>query len=126
MVLDAEGTRLEVLDAFALSSRLSRRDSGRARRIVGLQRRFTQPAGKRFKPLLFARSEEFGEALDLFRLRSMAWGQGWDVYEAWLERRRRALELPPEQLPARSGSRRRRRPRKRRKAASGPGAGADS
>jgi poly(A) polymerase len=114
----------EVLVPFAQASRMSRRDAGRARRIVAVQRRFTQPTSKRFRPLLFALSEEFGEALDLFRLRSMAWGQGWDVYEAWLERRRRARELPPEELAASAGRRRRRRrPRRRR---SGAGRGADA
>jgi len=103
----------QVLEPFALSSRLSRRDAGRARRIVAVQRRFTQSAGKRFRPLQFARGEDFPEALDLFRLRSMAWGQGWDVYEAWLERRRRALELPAEELEQAAGRRSSRRRRRR-------------
>jgi poly(A) polymerase len=111
----------EVLDPFGISLRLPRRDAGRARRIIALQKRFTQPAGKRFRPLIFARSEEFPEALDLFRLRSQAWGQGWDVYEAWLERRKRAMEAPPEELGA--SPRRRRRGRRRRKASAQPSAG---
>ncbi len=99
----------EVLEPFALSSRLSRRDCGGARRIIGMQHRFTQPTSKRFRPLAFARGEEFPEALELFRLHSMAWGQGWDVYEAWLERRRHALEGTPEEGPKLSRKRRRRR-----------------
>jgi poly(A) polymerase len=111
----------EVLDPFAMTLRLPRRDAGRARRIIALQRRFTQPAGKRFRPMIFARSEEFPEALDLFRLRSQAWGQGWDVYEAWLERRKRALEAPAEELGPAPRRRRRGRRRKRGAAATGDG-----
>jgi hypothetical protein len=60
--------------------------------------------------------------LHLFRLRSAAWGQGWDLYEAWVERRKRALGAGEEELEAeraavphrrrpRSGRRRRRRKR---------------
>jgi poly(A) polymerase len=105
----------EILEPFAIAARLSRRDAGRARRILSLQRRFTQTGGKRFRPLQFAASEDFPEALDLFRLRSMAWGQGWDVYEAWLERRRRAQEDP--EAPTATARKRRRRGRRRRPAA---------
>lgn len=111
----------EILEPFAVSARLSRRDCGRAKRIVVLQRRFTQTGGKRFRPLQFAASEDFPEALDLFRLRSMAWGQGWDVYEAWLERRRRALEAPEGEVAPQVGAqgepprRGRRRGRRRRR-----------
>lgn len=111
----------EVLEPFALSARLSRRDVGRARRILSVQTRFHQPASKRFRPLIFARSEDFPEALDLFRLHCMAWGQGWDVYQAWLDRRERALEASPEEL----GPRRRRRKRKRRTRAGGGASSAD-
>jgi poly(A) polymerase len=114
----------EILEPFALSARLSRRDCGRAKRIVVLQRRFTQTGGKRFRPLQFAASEDFPEALDLFRLRSMAWGQGWDVYEAWRERRKRALESPQGEAVAESDAgedapRRRSRRRGRRRRRSG-------
>ena len=119
---DMAGAAAEVLEPFALGARLSRRDCGRAKRIVALQRRFTQTGGKRFRPMQFAASEDFPEALDLFRLRSMAWGQGWDVYEAWLERRKRVLEAPPAgeedgEGPPRPRRRRRGR-RKRRSSAS--------
>lgn len=112
----------EILEPFAMSARLSRRDCGLARRIVTLQRRFTQTGGKRFRPLQFAASEDFPVALDLFRLRSMAWGQGWDVYEAWLERRRRALEAPESEGPPAEGAspRPRRRGRRRGRRRSGP------
>jgi poly(A) polymerase len=100
----------EVLEPFAASARLSRRDCSRARRIIAQQRRFHQTASKRFRPAFFMRSEDFREALDLFRLRSMAWGQGWDVYEAWVARYQRSLSEPEE--PGEAPKRRRRRRRR--------------
>ncbi len=113
----------EVLEPFSLSARVPRRDCANARRLIAVQRRFTQVASKRFRPSAFMASEEFPEALALFRLRSMAWGQGWDVYEAWVQRFRTAesssdeveapenSELPegPEGAPVRKRRRRRRR-----------------
>ena len=124
----------EVLEPFALSARLPRKDCAAARRIIALQKRFTQPASKRFRPGHFLRSEDFLEALDLFRLRSMAWGQGWDVYEAWVQRHRLAQEAPPESGPdsqpgarleaADSSETRRPRRRRRRSRRGGPSAGA--
>lgn len=118
----------EVLDDLARETRLPRRDVARARRILIQQRRFTQPASKRFRPLAFMRSEEFPEALDLFRLRVAARGQGWDVYEGWKSRYELALEAPPEEVAlelqgARSGRRRRRR---RRRSGAGGESGASS
>jgi poly(A) polymerase len=101
----------EVLEPVAQTTRLSRRDWSRARRIIACQRRFVQASSKRFRPLLFMRSEEFEEALELFRLRSAAWGQGWDVYEAWVERYERAQEVPLEELDVMRKKRRRRRKR---------------
>ena len=102
----------EVLEPFALAARLSRRDTARARRILAQQRRFTQPSTKRFRPLLFMRSEEFPEALDLFRLRSAARGQGWDIYEGWRARYELSLAAPAEEV-ALERKRARRRPRRR-------------
>ena len=61
------------------------------------------------------RSEEFPEALDLFRLRVEARGQGWDIYEGWCERYQKALEASTEELEeeraarAAAGGRKRRR-----------------
>lgn len=114
---DAAGPELaraaaELLEPFALSVRLSRRDTGKAIRAIVQQRRFTQPLSKRFRPLLFARGEDFKEALDLFRLRSMAWGQGWDIYESWLERYEQARTASPDEVER---ERRRKRRRGRRK-----------
>lgn len=108
----------EVIDPFALASRLSRRDSSRALRIIMQQRRFTQPSSKRFRPLLFMRGDDFPEALDLFRLRSRAWGQGWDLYEAWVTRRKKAMQASDDEIAA-ARSKRRRRPRRRRGGGSG-------
>ncbi len=102
----------DVLEPLTISSRLPRKDCGRARRILLQQRRFTQPSTKRFRPLAFMRSEEFPEALDLFRLRAAARGQGWDIYEGWLARRDLALKAPPEELASEGRPRRRRRRRR--------------
>ncbi|MDP6520660.1 MAG: polynucleotide adenylyltransferase PcnB [Planctomycetota bacterium] len=113
-----------ILDPVSLRARLSRRDGGRARRILTMQGRFLHSSGKRFRPLLFMRGEDFPEALTLFRLRTTARGQGWDIYEGWKERYRRARgasddELDAERQRARRGSgRRRRRPRRRRRGGS--------
>jgi poly(A) polymerase len=103
----------EVLEPMAMATRLSRRDSARARRIISQQRRFTQTSTKRFRPLVFMRSEEFPECLDFFRLRMAARGQGWDIYEGWRARYEFALRAPPEEvaLERRRGRRGRRRKR---------------
>jgi len=85
----------EVLEPIAFQTRLPRRETARARRIVFQQRRFTQASSKRFRPLMFLRSEDFPEALELYRLRVAARGQGWDLYEGWRDRYRRALTAGP-------------------------------
>jgi poly(A) polymerase len=103
----------EFLDPFAASVRLSRRDASKAIRIIGAQQRFTAPLTRHSKPLTFARSEGALEALDLFRLRSMAWGQGWDMYEGWVQRFEQARQATPDQLAAEQ-KRGRRRGRRRR------------
>jgi poly(A) polymerase len=113
----------EVLEPFARTTRLSRRDCTRAVRIIAQQRRFTQPSTRTFSRRLFALSDDFPEALHLFRLRSMAWGQGWDVYEAWLERLREVERMSPaelEELRESNRSTRRRRRRRRRRKPGGP------
>jgi poly(A) polymerase len=102
----------DVLEPLTVSSRLPRKDCGRARRIILQQRRFTQPSTKRFRPLAFMRSEEFPEALDLFRLRAAARGQGWDIYEGWLARRDLALKADPEEIAGEGRPRKRRRRRR--------------
>jgi poly(A) polymerase len=106
----------EVLEPLSASARLSRRDFGRARRIIAAQHRFTQPASKRFSPLLFARTEDFPEALDLFGLWVEARGRGWDIFEGWQDRYERAQRVTEEDLEVerKRTRRRRRRPRRRR------------
>lgn len=103
----------EILEEIAEATRLSRRDASRARRIISQQQRFTQPASKRFRPLLFMRGEDFPDALELFRLRSAARGQGWDIYEGWLTRYKRALDAPHEEVETERKRSRRRRPRRK-------------
>lgn len=108
----------EVLEPLSASARLSRRDFGRARRIIAAQRRFTMPASKRFSPLLFARTEDFPEALDLFGLRVEARGKGWDIFEGWqdrYERARRVSEADLETERRRTGRRRKRGKRRKRR-----------
>ena len=102
----------ERLDAFATEYRLAKRDGYKAARAIALQRSFTQTPTKRFSPPLFARDQDFPEALELFRLRCSAWGQGWDVYEAWLERAAEAQAAPTETLDL-ERNRKRRRGRRR-------------
>ncbi len=120
---DAAGPELaraasELLEPFSIGVRLSRRDTGKAIRAIVQQRRFTQPLSKRFRPLLFARGEDFRESLDLFRLRSMAWGQGWDVYESWVQRFEEAQGASPDEVER---ERKRKRRRGRRKPKRGAG-----
>ena len=110
----------EVLEPLAAHTRLSRRDFSRARRIIELLPNFTRPASKHFSPLLFARSDDFPEALDLFGLRAQARGKGWDIYEGWCDRQARAEgvseeEVDAERLRTRKRKKRRRRRRKGRR-----------
>jgi len=121
--LDVVATAARVLEPVAQSSRIARRDFTRAVRIIDRQRRFTQPASRRFRPLLFVLSEEFPEALDLFRLRSAAWGQGWDLYEGWRARRELARQAPPDEIESERRAARR-RPRRRRRRRGGPASAA--
>jgi len=116
----------EVLDPLAFSARISRRDSGRAKRLILHQKRFTQPTGRRFKPQGFLRSDEFPEALDLFRIRMAARGQGWDIYEGWRARHEAALKAPQdgeEPAPERTADAPRRRRRRRGRRGAGRAAG---
>ena len=107
----------EVMEPLSAAARLSRRDFSSARRIIVQQPRFTQSPARNFSPLLFTLGEEFGEALDLFRLRVEARGQGWDIVEGWMDRWERARsasaeELEEERKRMRRGKRRRRRRRR--------------
>ncbi len=106
----------EVLDTVSLTTRLARRDSARARRIISQQPRFMLLPSRRFSPLLFTLGEDFGEALELFGIRVDSRGQGRDIYQGWVDRARRAQHAPPDELEEerkRVRKRRRRRGRKR-------------
>ena len=107
----------EVLEPISSAARLSRRDFSRASRIISAQRRFTQPASKRFSPLLFARTEDFPEALDLYGLRVESRGKSWDIFEGWQDRYERAQRANEDELEVerKRTRRRKRRRRKRRK-----------
>jgi len=114
---DIASVTTEVLEPIARTTRLSRRDHARARRVIANQPRFTAPKGRQSRSLLFLRSEDFEESLRLFKLRSAAWGQGWDVYEGWRDRFEEALNVAPEELTRMRKRRRRRRRRKPRRSA---------
>ena len=106
----------DILAPLAERARLSRKDSGRARRILVQQRTFVRPSSKNFRPRLFCLSEDFEDALELFKLRASARGQGWDIYEGWVERKRLADEMDEDEVQAeRKKGRRRSRPRRRRR-----------
>jgi len=123
---DILGTATRILDPVAGDKRVARRDITRAIRILDRQRRFTQAASRNFRPLLFVLGEEFPEALDLFRLRTAARGQGWDIYEGWRARRELALNATPEELETERRAVRRRRRRRRRGGQGGGGEGGES
>jgi hypothetical protein len=101
----------DIVDDIGTRARVSRRILGQTRFLIANQPRFTSVAPRSWTPELFLLSEGFEECLQLFRLRSAAWGLGWDVYEAWVERHRRALELSDGEL---AGLRQKRRRRSRR------------
>jgi poly(A) polymerase len=110
---DLSTVTAEVLVPVGLQTRLPRRETARARKIILLQRRFVQSSTKRFRPLAFLKSDEFLDALELFRLRIAARGQGWDIYEGWKERHRLAQSLPASEVESERRPRRRRRRRQR-------------
>lgn len=112
---DLLDTATRILEPIAIATRIARRDVARAIRIIDRQRRFTQPASRHFRPLLFVLGDEFPESLDLFRLRSAARGRGWDIYEGWRARRELALSTPTEELDAERKLARRKRRRRRRR-----------
>ncbi len=118
---EREDLAWELMDSFVVPARLSRRECGRACRIIAQQGRFSQTPNRRFRPLLFMRGDEFLDSLQFFGLRTAAWGQGWDLYEGWKARYQRALEATPEELEEerRKTRKKRRRRRGKRKPRSG-------
>ncbi len=116
----------DLIEPLATSARLPRRAVEGAKRIIAHQHRFTQPWTQSPRRMLFLHSEDFPEALHLFRLRSAAWGQGWDVYEGWLERYKSARAMPVSELAGLRRKGRRRGGRRRRGSGRGaPGSGTD-
>jgi len=106
----------EVLDPLVQDSRLPRRIFIVARRMIVDQHRFDDLPGSDPRALVFTTTEGFPEAINLFRIRSAAWGQGWDVYEAWRTVSEEVSDLPADDLAAlRKKGRRRRKRRPRRK-----------
>jgi hypothetical protein len=106
----------ECIEPLTTPARLSRRIAERAKRIIAHQGRFSQPSTKSRSTARFLLSEDFEDALHLFGLRSAAWGQGWDVYEGWVERWKRMHEMPVDEMERlRNGARRRRRGRRGRR-----------
>lgn len=103
-----------VMDPLFEATRLNRREFARAQRLISIQDRFQALTNPRFSPLLFARQEDFPEALDLFGLREKARGVGWDIFEAWQEIFDRAQAATEEELEA-ERRRIRRRPRRTRR-----------
>ncbi|MFT5199319.1 MAG: poly(A) polymerase [Planctomycetota bacterium] len=111
----------ELLEPLAQRARLSRKEFTRANRLIAMQPGFhmgtaldVEESDHRFSPLLFARSEDFDEALDLFGFAAQARGKGRDIYESWVARHRRAMAAPDEEVEdeqrrLRKGTRRRRR-----------------
>jgi len=113
--LDLGDVAQEVIEPLAATTRLSRREFSRARRMLTLQPQFEAPHAERFSPLLFAHSEEFSEAFDLFRMRVRARGQGSDIVDAWKSWRSAAVNASEEELDAERRKTRRRRGKRRRR-----------
>lgn len=107
----------EVLEPLVQDSRLPRRTFIITRRIIAEQHRFEELPGDDPRALVFTLTEHFLEALNLFRLRSAAWGQGWDRYEAWKLAYEEMQQADDDEIAAlrKRGRRRKRRPRGRRR-----------
>ena len=115
---DLFDTVSEVLEPLVQDSRLPRRTFITTRRMIVDQARFQTRPGGDPRSLVFTTTDGFEEALNLYRLRSAAWGQGWDMYEAWTEAREEVASASPDELAAlrkRGRRRRSRRPRRRRR-----------
>jgi len=110
----------DVLEPLVQDSRLPRRTFIVARRIIAEQHRFEELPGDDPRALVFTLTEHFLEALNLFRLRSAAWGQGWDRYEAWKLAYEEMLKADDDEIAAlrKRGRRRKKRPRGRRRSSS--------
>lgn len=113
----------DCLAPTAERARLAKRETARAARILANHPLFVVQPEEYFSPLLFTLTSEFEESHAYFGLRVQARGKGWDVYEAWDERRERAQEADEEELDE---ERRRVRGRKRRRRRRATGRGRSS
>jgi poly(A) polymerase len=99
----------DLLAPLAGVSRLSRHDTGLARRLLANLRRFHLRPSKRFRPLIFVGSAEFSESLALLRDLLLSSGRSLELVEEWELRQQEVGELPPDELQKLKGRRRRRR-----------------
>lgn len=99
----------ELLAPLAGVSRLSRRDTGLARRLLANLRRFHLKPSKRFRPLLFVGSAEFAESLSLLKDLLLATDRPLDLHQEWEGRQGELVEMPVEELQRLKSRRRRRR-----------------
>jgi poly(A) polymerase len=104
-----------ILTPFIQTARLPRKDASKARRLLTLQGRFSTQSKEGFRPLLFCLTEDFSDALALFRIRSRAVGRGYDIYQGWAERLRQAKDLSDEEISEEQKRGRRRKKRRRRR-----------
>jgi hypothetical protein len=100
---DPRAVSAALVAPLSARARIPRREATRARASMRLQPRLVsvlRAKGRRRLPRLrWCLQESFGDALELLRLRCTAEGRGWDVYEMWEERRRRALGGGPSDAP---------------------------
>jgi poly(A) polymerase len=85
----------EAMGDFAERTRLSRRDSGTARRISLIRHRLEHSGRRRQRPMALVRQEDFDEALDLLAIECAVRPRG-DLREIYLEWHERRLELARE------------------------------
>jgi len=105
-----------ILERFIQTSRLPRKDATRAKKLLTVQGQFLEQSKEGFRPLLFCLTDEFEDALALFRIRSRAIGRGYDIYQGWAERHRQALAMSGDEvLEERKRGRRRKRRRRRKR-----------
>ncbi|HLU38979.1 MAG TPA: polynucleotide adenylyltransferase PcnB, partial [Planctomycetota bacterium] len=130
----------ELLGDLTQTLRLPRRDLGALKRICGVQARFAQGNGRRFRPGAFARDPFFSAALELYELTCLATDTPLEQVAVWRQAAEpapahegaggespapaaAATDDPAEEQP-RGGSGRRRRRRRRRRRGGGSGEGA--
>jgi poly(A) polymerase len=116
--LDRDGQAIDLasdlLEPLARVARLSRRDVGTAKRLLANQWRLVAPQSRRFRPLVFVRTPEFEDSLDLLALCARAGAADPALVDRWRARRDEARSAAPEDLEPEVAPRRKRRRRRRR------------